>query len=77
MEKLSLSFYDHLFEVKREAEVFSKSLTSLLGCELKVKVAGEGIIIKKEMVKTLAEAENPCSAQMRKYIILYLCSKDH
>ena len=47
MEKLSLSFYDHLFEVKREAEVFSKSLTSLLGCELKVEVAGEGIMIKK------------------------------
>ena len=45
MEKLS--FYDHLFEVKREAEVFSKSLTSLLGCKLKVEVTGEGIIIKK------------------------------
>ena len=41
MEKLSFS--DHLFEVKREAEVFSKSLTSLLGCKLKVEVAGEGI----------------------------------
>ena len=75
MEKMS--FYDHLFEVKREAEVFSKSLTSLLGCKLKVEVSGEGIKIKKKMVKTLAAAENPCSAQMRKYIILYLCSKDH
>ena len=70
MEKLSLSFYDHLFEVKREAMVFSKSLTSLLGCKLKVEVAGEGI---KRMVKTLAAAENPCRAQMRKYRILYLC----
>ena len=45
MEKLS--FYDHLFEEKREAEVFSKSLTSLHGRKLKVEVAGEGIIIKK------------------------------
>ena len=74
MEKLSLAFYDHLFEVKREAEVFSKSLTSLLGCKLKVEVAGEVIKMKKKkkMVKTLAAAENPCRAQMRKYRILYL-----
>ena len=56
MEKLSLSFYDHLFEVKREAEVFSKSLTSLLGCKLKVEVAGEGIIIEKKNGQNLGSS---------------------